>query len=167
MLTECNVPKGSFYHFFPSKEDFALAVLESQISRIEYFGKKYLQQPGKPYIERFVDFYFNLMKPIQSSDYTIGCLVGTFGQEMSALSSPLRSAVGQGLNVLKGLICGFIKDGQQHGELDISLNAESLANYIVSAMQGSIILAKVEKSNQPIEIFINTSAGMLKPANSK
>ncbi len=161
VLKESKVPKGSFYHFFPSKEDFALAVLENQVEHIKRYGQKYLEEFNAPYLDRFTAFFENLMKPIAQSDFCVGCLVGSFGQEMAALSPPLRQATSGGFVVLKEMIRDFIEKGQAAGEIKGSLNPEVGAVYIVSAMQGSIIMAKVEKSSEPLDIFIKTSVGML------
>lgn len=38
ILKQANIPKGSFYNFFPSKEDFALAIIDKYVAgRVELF----------------------------------------------------------------------------------------------------------------------------------
>ena len=163
VLKEAGVPKGSFYHFFPSKEDFALEVISSWVQRSAQVAEAAFRNSDLNYLERTISFFQNLLGAIKQGEFRYGCLLGTIGQEMAANSEQLRQAVESGFADTWTALAECIAQGQKTGDINQALDPQTTARFIFSAMQGSIILAKVEKSEQALTGFVDTIATLLKP----
>lgn len=90
VLKRVGVPKGSFYHYFASKEAFVAAVVDNYAA---YFAKKldrHFGNPALPPLERLSTFIADACAGMQRHDFRRGCLVGNLGQEVSGLDEPLR-----------------------------------------------------------------------------
>ena len=90
ILKRVGVPKGSFYHYFSSKEAFGLAVIESYAS---YFANKldtYLLDENYPPLDRIKNFADNAKAGLTRHRFKRGCLVGNLGQEVDLLPESFR-----------------------------------------------------------------------------
>jgi TetR/AcrR family transcriptional regulator, transcriptional repressor for nem operon len=95
VLRECDVPKGSFYHYFASKEAFGYALLESyQAFYMQRLNKWFVDQPtdGLGQLQAAMDgFLGDSIAGIERYGYRRGCLVGALGQEVAGLHEGFRS----------------------------------------------------------------------------
>ncbi len=85
-----NVPKGSFYHYFDSKEAFGCAVIDSYA---QYFAKKLdrlLLDARHPPLMRIGCFIEDACCGMVRHQFQRGCLIGNLGQEMAALPESFR-----------------------------------------------------------------------------
>src|SRR6201994_1006737 len=90
VLRSVDVPKGSFYHYFPSKEAFGAELIDSYAS---YFSRKldsFFLNEQQPPLERLRGFTDDATSAMARFGYTRGCLVGNLGQEMGALPESYR-----------------------------------------------------------------------------
>jgi TetR/AcrR family transcriptional regulator, transcriptional repressor for nem operon len=95
VLRECDVPKGSFYHYFASKEAFGYALLESyQSFFMQRLNKWFVDQPtdGLGQLQAAMDgFLADSIAGMERYGYRRGCLVGALGQEVAGLHDGFRS----------------------------------------------------------------------------
>ncbi|WP_122870742.1 TetR/AcrR family transcriptional regulator, partial [Pseudomonas viridiflava] len=95
ILKEIGVPKGSFYHYFPSKEAFGRAVLDEYC---RYFAQRldrwFLDESLSP-LERLVGFVQSAKAGMARHDYRRGCMVGNLGQEICLLPEAFREVLEQ------------------------------------------------------------------------
>ncbi len=95
VLRECSVPKGSFYHYFASKEAFGYALLESyQAFFMQRLNKWFVDQPtdGLGQLQAAMDgFLADSIAGIARYGYRRGCLVGALGQEVAGLHAGFRA----------------------------------------------------------------------------
>ena len=91
ILRLAQVPKGSFYHCFASKEAFGQALIAAYAS---YFARKldrWLLDPSVPPLQRLHHFIDDAIHGMARYDFARGCLVGNLGQEMGALPEAFRT----------------------------------------------------------------------------
>ena len=90
ILKKVKVPKGSFYHYFASKEAFGQAVIENYAS---YFAKKLdaclLDESYSP-LTRISNFVESAKIGMVRHQFKRGCLVGNLGQEVDLLPESFR-----------------------------------------------------------------------------
>jgi TetR/AcrR family transcriptional regulator, transcriptional repressor for nem operon len=95
VLRECDVPKGSFYHYFASKEAFGYALLDSyQAFFMQRLNKWFVGQPtdGLGQLQAAMDgFLADSIAGIERYAYRRGCLVGALGQEVAGLHEGFRA----------------------------------------------------------------------------
>ncbi len=94
IVDAAEVPKGSFYTYFKSKEDFALAALERATEEREQESRALLQNRDIPPLERLTR-YFRDYTGACDSGVTGGCFIGNMCQEMSDSSEQIRLKVRQ------------------------------------------------------------------------
>jgi TetR/AcrR family transcriptional regulator, transcriptional repressor for nem operon len=89
-LRSVDVPKGSFYHYFPSKEAFGAELIDSYA---DYFSRKldsFFRNEQHPPLEGLRGFTDDATSAMKRFRYARGCLVGNLGQEMSVLPQSFR-----------------------------------------------------------------------------
>lgn len=88
IVKNANVPKGSFYYYFKSKEDYAQTVLNAYDSFFEHKLKKHLHESSCTPMVRLENFINDACEGIKKYNFTRGCLVGNMMQESPGLPDP-------------------------------------------------------------------------------
>lgn len=91
-----NVNKGSFYHFFPSKNSLAIAALEDHWQQMEPDIQKMLTANASPKekIKMMAQFIYDQQKQrFDEIGHVCGCPYASLGSEMSMQDETLRQAV--------------------------------------------------------------------------
>jgi TetR/AcrR family transcriptional regulator, transcriptional repressor for nem operon len=95
VLRECAVPKGSFYHYFASKEVFGNALIESyQTFFMDRLGKWLVASPPQslPDLQAALEgFLADSVAALQRHQYLRGCLLGALGQELASSHEGVRA----------------------------------------------------------------------------
>jgi TetR/AcrR family transcriptional repressor of nem operon len=155
ILKKVGIPKGSFYHYFTSKEAFGLAVIESYAN---YFAKKldnYLLDETYPPLVRIKNFVENAKSGLEYHQFKRGCLVGNLGQEVDLLPDSFRPLLMHIFNAWQKQIADCLKAAQINGELADNADCEQLAAYFWIGWEGAVTRTRLVKSNQPINTYIH------------
>ncbi|MCD8352662.1 MAG: TetR/AcrR family transcriptional regulator [Planctomycetaceae bacterium] len=163
ILKQVGVPKGSFYHHFTSKEQYALAVIARYREKLEEnmaetFGKTSLS-PTK----RIVAFMQRIMRDIVDSDYTRGCPFGSFGHELSTISNTLRQPIEEAFAAIHATLTDCIKKGVQDGSIRGNESPAHMATFLMAATQGAILMAKVKRDRSPLDEVLKSARLYLTP----
>lgn len=151
VIKAAGIPKGSFYFYFASKEDFGLQI-------IDYFNKRYLDMvrpilgdtslsPLKR-LEKIFDWFINRFIEM---NYTCGCPIGNLSQEMGDLSAAFRNKLKESIDLMVQVTAGLLQEGKDAGEVPPGLDIEETANFIVSGWHGALIRMKIVKATEPLE----------------
>ncbi|MDU8561177.1 TetR/AcrR family transcriptional regulator [Pseudomonas syringae pv. actinidiae] len=150
ILKEVGIPKGSFYHYFPSKEAFGRAVLE-EYSR--YFAQRldrWLLDEALSPLERLVGFVQSAKDGMARHDYRRGCMVGNLGQEVVLLPEGFRDTLEQILLDWQAKLAAC----QASGELSRRADCHELAAFFWIGWEGAVLRARLVKSDKPLNTFI-------------
>ncbi|MDL2259318.1 TetR/AcrR family transcriptional regulator [Deltaproteobacteria bacterium OttesenSCG-928-K17] len=150
VLRTCGVPKGSFYNYFASKEEFALAVIENQMEQSAEFVLQNLCNQALSPLKRIAAYLDSISQGMVSCHFAMGCLFGTLAQEMSSLSPKLRHALTRAFQVQVDHLTDCLRLGQSQGEIRKDLDAAEMAGFIMSALQGAQIMAKTFVNSAPL-----------------
>ncbi len=96
ILSEAEVPKGSFYHYFSSKESYGVALLERYFVRSVEDMRRILEQPNRSTQQAILDYFSAWKQRIEDSDCRQGCFAVKLTAEVSDLSEPMRQTLMQG-----------------------------------------------------------------------
>ncbi|WP_207885959.1 TetR/AcrR family transcriptional regulator [Pseudomonas sp. 30_B] len=155
IVQAAGIPKGSFYHYFESKEDFALQALE------HLYGPRlarYAEALGNPVLgprARILTYYRELLAHFSRQEkLEFHCFIGSLSFEMAELSPAITERVDGILQQSIDILRDCLADAQRAGELPAAENVEQLAEFIGNAWQGVLARLKVSASLKPLERFI-------------
>ncbi|MDD2466155.1 MAG: TetR family transcriptional regulator C-terminal domain-containing protein [Desulfobulbus sp.] len=154
ILKQANVPKGSFYNFFSSKEEFALAIIDRFVAERQEVFSPIFRNDSLPPLRRIRESFETLITIFESDDCSKGCLLGNLGQEMSDQSENLRQRLEQSLQMWVRELATLLVEAQEEKTIPADMDAEMLAENLISSFQGALLRSKVKKSSEPLNNFI-------------
>ena len=150
ILDKAGVPKGSFYNFFKSKEDFGLQVIDYYVGFFFDVFARFLHDESQPPLERIRLLFLWFVGFFKSANYTLGCPLGNLAQELGDVSPVFREKLQTALEGMADLYAAVLQEAQAAGSLSRSLDAGEAARFIVSSWEGALVLMKVMKSTAPL-----------------
>jgi TetR/AcrR family transcriptional regulator, transcriptional repressor for nem operon len=154
ILKAADVPKGSFYHHFGSKEDFAAAVLERYGMRAREHMTAILNNASTPPLKRLRRYFSDLMKIYGQGGAIPGCMMGRFSLEIAEDSPQLRKRISASFDHWQHTIATVIGQAVAQKELPAGTNAELLAGFVLNSWEGALLRSQAEKSNSALETFM-------------
>ncbi|MFA3791549.1 TetR/AcrR family transcriptional regulator [Aliiglaciecola sp. SL4] len=155
ILKKVGVPKGSFYHYFASKEAFGRAVIESYAS---YFANKldaHLLNTDFEPIQRICHFVADAKAGMQKHQFKRGCLVGNLGQEVDVLPESYRGLLLEIFMAWQARIEACLREAQQHKLISQSANCALLAEFFWLGWEGAVSRARLVQDAQPLDHFLS------------
>lgn len=153
VLDACGVPKGSFYHFFRSKEDFALQVVDHQSKRIGTAVRRLFADTAHTplwRLRRFFDYFLTrYADPANELSYC-GCPIGNLVQEMAPVSPVFRERLEGVILGMESILADLLREAQAAGEMNPDLDAEETARFIAASWQGAILRMKAAGDCSPL-----------------
>ena len=153
VLQRAAVPKGSFYYYFASKEDFGLAVVDNYAYLWEQKLTRLLRDPNVRPLQRVRNYIAEAARGLEDYEFRRGCLIGNMGQELGGLDGVFRERILGVLNSWTGFLAECLKQGQDAGEIRADLNVHHVANFFWFSWEGAILKAKLERSTQSLDEF--------------
>jgi len=161
ILDRANIPKGSFYNFFRSKEDFGLQVIDHYVGFFFELFNRYLSDASRPPLERIRLLFLGFMDFFAATGYTLGCPIGNFAQELGDVSPVFREKLRSCFDAMSGQFASVLEEARNDGALPRALDAQETADFIVSSWEGALILMKVMKSTAPLENHLKYVFGFI------
>lgn len=155
IVQAAGIPKGSFYHYFASKEDFALQALEHLYTpRLGRYQAALSGQALRP-CERILAYYTDLLAHFARQECPeYHCFIGSLSFEMAELSQPIGQRVESILRRSVAILTACLEQARDEGALDPDTDCQALAEFIGNAWEGALLRMKVGRSVAPLEIFL-------------
>ncbi|MAL83865.1 TetR family transcriptional regulator C-terminal domain-containing protein [Idiomarina abyssalis] len=155
ILSEAQVPKGSFYHYFKSKNDFGLAVIETYAEEYEARMNETLGNESLQPVDRLRSYLRCSVEDMKSCDFSKGCLIGNLGQELASQSPLFRERLDDIFSDWELRIAHCLKAAQETQQIKQDVDTEQMGAFILSGWQGALLRAKVQRSMLPLLRFEN------------
>lgn len=155
VLDESKVPKGSFYYYFRSKDDFGLAVIDAYAEGYRERLDTTLGDQSRTPLERIRLYLDTASEDVVASDYSKGCLIGNLGQELAAQNDAFRKRLNDVFAAWERRFRDCIAEGQQQGEIATEIDATETASLLLSGWQGALLRSKLTRSSEPLTHFRN------------
>ncbi len=155
IVQAAGVPKGSFYHYFASKEDFALQALQQVYApRLQRYAEA-LSNPALTPRARILGYYAELVEHFARQEKReYHCFIGSLSFEMAELSPLLGAQVDAILQRSADTLQHCLHQAQAVGELAADEDCANLASFIASAWQGALTRLKVSSNTQVLDDFL-------------
>jgi TetR/AcrR family transcriptional repressor of nem operon len=149
LLTEARVPKGSFYHYFASKEAFGQAMLEGYFADYFVHTDALLAQPGTA-AQRLLAYFQDWLSS-QTGDEAQRCLAVKLGAEVSDLSEAMRGVLEQGIAGVIERLARCVEAGRRDGSLQPPPDGHAMAAWLYQSWFGASLLARIMRSRKPLD----------------
>lgn len=165
LLAAAQVPKGSFYHYFSSKEAFGDALLNSYFSSQWAHLDDLLARPGTA-AERLMSYWRYWLVTQASDDPNAKCLAVKLSAEVCDLSEGMRGTLQRGIEGIIQRLARCIDDGRADGSLSVAQDAKALAATLYQTWLGASLLAKITRGREPLDIAMTGTRQLLNLADS-
>ncbi|TXF98743.1 TetR/AcrR family transcriptional regulator [Massilia arenae] len=161
ILVAAGVPKGSFYHYFGSKDAFGEALLAKYFEDYLADMDRLFQEQDMTMAQRLVN-YFASWRANQSFDDCQGkCLAVKLGAEVADLSEPMRLTLKQGTSDIVARLAYAIEHGAADGSLAVQASSAQLAESLYQLWLGASLMAKIVRDASPFDAAMNTTQNLL------
>lgn len=151
LLKTAEVPKGSFYHYFRSKEAFGVAMLERHYARYHEHLACHLDSSEGNYRDRVLAYYQETLRQFCQQGVISGCLTVKLSAEVCDLSEDMRAAVDKGASKTMVLLAQALEKGRKEGTLSFTGDALAQAQVLYALWLGANLQAKISRSAVPLE----------------
>jgi TetR/AcrR family transcriptional repressor of nem operon len=155
VLTSLGVPKGSFYHYFDSKENYAIAIIQHFDEEYSADLQRTLTNTRETPLQRLRTYCESGRQALLNDECRKGCLIGNLSQEMSDQSEVLRKELSTVITRRLALFTDCIEEGQKLGEITKVATPDKLAEVLMCGINGAVMQAKTLKNIEPMETFID------------
>jgi TetR/AcrR family transcriptional repressor of nem operon len=150
ILATAGVPKGSFYHYFHSKDAFGEALLESYFKTYLEDLDTMLQRSGLNGSEKLMLYWQKWVDTQANCDPEGKCLAVKLGAEVSDLSEAMRKVLLRGTSAVIGRLAMAIETGLADGSLKVAGDSQQVAETLYQTWLGASLLAKITRDAKPL-----------------
>ncbi|THF62167.1 acrylate utilization transcriptional regulator AcuR [Pseudothauera rhizosphaerae] len=153
VLRRVGVPKGSFYHYFDSKEAFGHAVIDHYAA---YFARKLnrcFRDASLPPLARVQAFVDDACRGMARFEFRRGCLIGNLGQEMAVLPEAYRERLEAVFLDWQARLAACLAAAREAGEIAAGADCEALAAFFWIGWEGAVLRAKLVRGDAPLRRF--------------
>jgi TetR/AcrR family transcriptional repressor of nem operon len=154
LLAATRIPKGSFYHHFKDKEDFALQVIDQYMRQVHAGLDVCLGDKSRPPLER-VRRFFELTQQSYRKDGYMGCLLGGLGQELSGVSEVFRRKIDGCFSEIAKRIAVCLEEARQTGDIPACSNARRMASLLVDCWEGAALRSRLRGNAAPLTAMLD------------
>lgn len=152
VLRETGVGKGSFYHFFRSKEELGHAILDMIVQHFiaQTVDPCFSESAVKPMtqIRCFLD---RVVAAQRAGNCVGGCPLGNLASELSDVHEGFRSRLAEVFSAWRSRLARALEQAQQRGEARGECRPDAVAHFVVASLEGAILMTKVTKDIRVME----------------
>ena len=155
ILDLAGVPKGSFYHYFPSKEAFAQEVLQRYAARETQRWETILGDDRVPPLKRLRKYFNELIAVYGQKGPISGCLLGKMSVEVAGQSPAIQSLLDTSFDCWQEAIAAVLRSAVERGDLPRSMKTDELASFLLNSYEGALVRSQAQQSNQSLNTFMD------------
>jgi TetR/AcrR family transcriptional regulator, transcriptional repressor for nem operon len=146
VLRESGVGKGNFYYYFKSKEELGYAILD-RLSRL--FTDRVLEpafaDTSRDPLLQLEQFLDRILDSQRQRNCIGGCPMGNLASELSDVHEGFRQRLVGIFSGWRDVLTAALGRAQESGRLRPDCDPRAIAQFVVAALEGAILLAKVTK----------------------
>ena len=134
---ELNIKNASIHHYFPSKEDLGLAVIEKDRQDFIFLTQKVRKAKAMDKLEALIasyQYYFEQGKKL--------CVISTFSTSFNEITERMQLAVSQYAGLVTAWLVATLKEGLESGEFSFKEPVDELAEVWMATMPGALLVGR-------------------------
>ena len=151
ILDAVNVPKGSFYNYFDSKEEFGAAVIQHYIEPFILRLSTHLQLSDSDALGAIRRYFNELIVELEENKFKGGCLLGSLMGEIGSTSDVCQQSLQSAIARYRDLLQSGLAQAQQQGSVRTDKTPEVMADLLINTWQGALLRMQIEKSSAPVK----------------
>jgi TetR/AcrR family transcriptional regulator, transcriptional repressor for nem operon len=148
VLDMTSVPKGSFYHYFKSKEDFALQIVDLYMVNVHRGLDETLSDPATLPLQRIRNFFEATLDGYRQQGY-LGCLLGGLGQELSGVSQTFRDKIEACIADIARRLSGCLEEARLAGQIASDSDTVHMGELLVNCWEGAALRTRLLRDPTP------------------
>jgi TetR/AcrR family transcriptional repressor of nem operon len=162
ILEVADVPKGSFYHHFATKDEFVLEVVRRYAAGEQERWERLFNDSNLSPLKKLRRYFKELMATYGRRGGPIaGCLLGNLSLEIAGQNTEIRNLLRQAFDAWQNAIAKTIQEAIEKHELPKTTRANDLAALLVNGWEGAQVRAKTDQSDKPLELFFDNAFNLL------
>ena len=154
LLEAADIPKGSFYHHFRDKEDFALQVVDQYMHNVHAGLDECLLDASRPPLQRVRRFFERTRQSYEQEGY-LGCLLGALGQELSGANDVFRRKIEDCLSHIAERMGTCLEEARQRGDLPEDADTRRLASLLVDCWEGAALRSRLRGDASSLDAMLD------------
>ena len=150
ILDVVNIPKGSFYNYFGSKEDFGAEVIQHYTDPFIAQLTGHLERSDADALGAIRRYFDELIVELERDEFKGGCLLGNLMGEIGDTSEVCRKSLQSAVRRYQDVLQSGLAKAQQQGTVRSDKSPEVMADLLVNTWQGALLRMKIERSSAPI-----------------
>ena len=164
VLEATGSPKGSFYHHFTDKEDFALKVVDAYILDVHALLGRCVNDRMLPPLDRVRLFFETVERSYRNEGY-MGCLMGGLGQELAGVSEVFRQKIEWCFSSIAEQLATSLEEARLTGAISGESDARRLADLLVDCWEGAALRSRLRRDPASLKAMLDFYLRSLTGAN--
>ena len=160
ILQSAGVPKGSFYYYFKSKEQFGEEIISNYFREYLVALENIFQLRGSSAYNRLMEYWQRWIETQSDSCVDQKCLVVKLSAEVADLSEPMRIALLNGSSQVVQRIAQCIEAGIDDGSI-VKSNAAVTADFLYNMWLGATLMSKLQRNADGLQQAMRTTTSIL------
>lgn len=161
LLRVAKVPKGSFYHYFRSKEDFGVVLLEQHYQQYTRQLTARFSQPVGNYRDKLLGYYQDSLALFYQQGKITCCLTVKLSAEVCDLSEDMRTTIDKGTTEIIALLANALEKARDEQSVIFEGAPQPLAQVFYALWLGANLHAKISRSAAPLENALSHVSSLL------
>jgi TetR/AcrR family transcriptional repressor of nem operon len=154
LLEATDTPKGSFYHHFKDKEDFALQVVDAYMVQVHAGLDVCLGDKARPPLLRVRRFFEMTQQSYRKEGY-MGCLLGGLGQELSGVSEVFRRKIEGCFSEMADRFAVCLDEAKKNGDIPADSNTRRMASLLIDCWEGAALRSRLRGNPAPLNAMLD------------
>ena len=159
ILDEVKVPKGSFYNYFESKENYVSEVLERYSLKLLGLFDHYLEHTKDDPLTIIRNVYQALIQELEKTGQS-GCLIGNLAAEVGNVCKECQPVMRRAVQAWKERVAKVMKRAQSQNLVRNDLSPDVMSDILLNAWHGGLLRMKIEGNTaqlkQTLDVLLDT-----------
>ncbi|SEK40687.1 TetR/AcrR family transcriptional regulator [Pacificibacter marinus] len=164
LLKAADVPKGSFYHYFPSKEAYGCALLEDFIAQYRQALTETLNDTTRTSRDRFLAYFEDWKRKQTGDDLQDRCLVVKLSAEVADLSPDMSRILNQGVDSIISALTHTLQEGMSEGSIAALKDPNNIAKSIYYQWLGATLVSGLSCDDTALDAALRATQMAIPPA---